>query len=62
MKTRFCDQCRQEIPAGEDYMKVSLQKHVDKRQILTHRGDLYTTCWNKDCSKIEFKKISGGKK
>ena len=56
MKKRFCDQCNEEIETGEDYFKVSLQEHKDKRQILTHAGDLCKACWHKN------KKIFGGKK
>ena len=51
MKRRFCDQCCEEIEKGEDYYKVCLQEHKDKRQILTHAGDLCVVCWNKNINK-----------
>lgn len=48
MKLRYCDQCRKEIKDHEDYFKVSIQKHIDKRQQLIHVGDLCEKCWSKD--------------
>lgn len=48
MKKRFCDQCSAEILTGVDYYKVCLQKHIDKRQTLTHVGDLCDKCWKKN--------------
>lgn len=45
MKKRYCDQCHKEIPTKTNYFKVCLQEHIDKRQILTHVGDLCASCW-----------------
>jgi len=47
MKKRFCDGCKVEIEPGKDYFKVCLQHHENKRQILTHSGDLCQACWKR---------------
>jgi len=49
MKRRFCDRCHNEIGKGKNFYKVYLQKHIDRKQVLTCVGDLCMKCveWTK---------------
>jgi len=44
MKIRLCDKCSKTIEKGQDYYKVCLVEHKDKRQLLNHQADLCKDC------------------
>lgn len=45
MKKRYCDWCKVEIKAHEDYYKISEQKHKDKKVMLVHAADMCKECY-----------------
>lgn len=44
---RICDVCDKPIPKGQDYIKLQLIKHIDKKQVFEGVGHMCLACWEK---------------